>query len=221
VLVVDARSGERPGRGAATDRKRLTAELAFRKVLAQPLDPELLVRAYEVRGDSLSLPARTGEIEIPLDLGVRARICPDTASFGDAELQEAARRLGACVVADNGRLCVVFAGAASDGNRSATEARRALSEALAALRRLAHAKHASAFASASSALAEAAARRGGAPGARTLDGIVELERLLELRSRSAGRRASGHSLPSMDGAPSDRGFRRRRFRRDSPGSPSP
>ncbi|MBN1242110.1 MAG: DNA adenine methylase [Spirochaetales bacterium] len=187
ILVVDSRRGERPGKGVATERRRLSAELSLRKILAQPLDPARLERAFTISDDAIELPARAGGVRIRLDLGVRAGSLPDTSGFDDDELEALSASLSDCVVADNGRLCAILASVGADPERSEAEARRAFAEALAALRRLAHAKHAAAFAAASAALAEAAGRRGGEPSRKVQTGLRELEDLLDRRSRASGR----------------------------------
>ena len=187
VLVVDARKGGRAGRGAATGRRRLSAELAFRKMLALPLDPSLLAAAFKRNGELVELPARRGAVGIELELGVYVRAMPDASRFDDGELSALTEALSGCVVADNGRLCSVLAGGGADPERTESEARRAFAEALAALRRLAHAKHAAAFFEAASALEDAAARRGGEHVRVIHHGVRELEGLLERRTLASGR----------------------------------
>lgn len=187
VLVVDARKGERVGRGAAVGRRRLGAELAFRRVLSQPLDTSLLARTFASSGDRLDLPTRRGAVTLSLDLGLRVRTMPELSRFDDGELETLTEALAGCVVADNGRLCAILAELGADPERTDREARRAFTEALAALRRLAHAKHAAAFSRAAAALEDAAVRRGGDACRKTLSGVRELEGLLERRALASSR----------------------------------
>ncbi|MBP7094689.1 MAG: DNA adenine methylase [Spirochaetia bacterium] len=187
VLIVDARKDGRTGRGAATERRRLSAELAFRKALSQPLDPSLLSAAFALRGDVLELPARRGTVGLALDLGVRVRSLPDSSRFEDGELGALTASLSECVVSGNGRLCAIYAEVGADPDRTDGEARRAFAEALAALRRLAHAKHAAAFAEAAAALEAAAARRAGVHCRKIMSGVRELAGLLERRALASGR----------------------------------